>query len=240
MAKFYNNRVKTGRLAGSVFAVRFGETIERAYQPVVANPRTEAQVGCRARMKLMSQLSAVMAPVIAFRRAGAVSPRNLFTKKNYELTSFSDNTASVDLDRIKLTNSVVGLGILNASRGEGSVVDVSVSDAGIDRAVFAAFVKQPDNTLRLSETLVVSQGSGGVFQGTMSLAVTREYVIYAYGVRDNTGAAKAVFGNMETVTAERIAKLITSRTLLESDVTLTETKAITLSVPTTNNSNKKS
>lgn len=57
MAKYYNNKIKTGRLAGSVFAVRNGEVIERAYNPIVANPRTDAQLLQRAKMNLAGQIS---------------------------------------------------------------------------------------------------------------------------------------------------------------------------------------
>ena len=57
MAKYYNNKIKTGRVAGSVFAVRNGEVIERAYNPIVANPRTDAQLMQRAKMNLAGQIS---------------------------------------------------------------------------------------------------------------------------------------------------------------------------------------
>lgn len=57
MAKYYNSKIKTGRVAGSVFAVRNGEVIERAYNPVVANPRTDAQLVQRAKMNLAGQIS---------------------------------------------------------------------------------------------------------------------------------------------------------------------------------------
>lgn len=240
MAKIYGLQgVLTGKLGNSVMAVRNGEQIVRQYQPIVANPSTQAQISARARLKLMSQMSAVMAPVIAIRRSGIVSSRNLFVKKNYKASTYSNDTASIDLNAVQLTDSVLGLGDFSATRGEGTAVAVSVSSVGINRAVFAAFVKQPDSTLRLSETIVVSEVTGGNFQGSLALARTREYVVYAYGVRDNTEAAKAIFGSMEAVSAEQIAKLVTSRTLLESDVTLTETKAITLPIPQTNNSRSK-
>lgn len=57
MAKYYNNKIKTGRVAGSIFAVRNGEVIERAYNPIVANPRTDAQLIQRAKMNLAGQIS---------------------------------------------------------------------------------------------------------------------------------------------------------------------------------------
>ena len=78
MAKYINNKIKSGRVAGSVFAVRYGEVIERAYNPYVSNPKSEAQVEARAKLKLLSQLAAVVAPVLAMPREGAKTSRNKF------------------------------------------------------------------------------------------------------------------------------------------------------------------
>ena len=73
----------TGKLGSSVFAVSGGEQIVRQYNPNVSNPNTDAQVAQRAKFKLMSQLAAVLAPGLAFKKDSLVSPRNKFIKKRY-------------------------------------------------------------------------------------------------------------------------------------------------------------
>lgn len=235
MAKFYGSAVKTGKLGGSVFAVRNGETIERQYQPIVTNPNTPAQIASRARLKLLSQLSAVMAPVIAMRRQGAISPRNLFVKENYAVSMYSDNQADITLTNVKLTRSVVALPDINVtSRSEGEITVAlgRTPSLDIDRLVVAAFVKQSDGTLRYVTSSVVSDpGTLNDYETTIDVGGTFEVVVYAYGVRDNTEAAKVAFGNMQAVTAETVAKLVTTRTLTESDITLTETQAVVSPVP---------
>ena len=55
----------SGKLGNIVCSTVAGETIARDYNPEVSNPNTETQVAQRAKFKLMSQLSSVMAPVIA-------------------------------------------------------------------------------------------------------------------------------------------------------------------------------
>ena len=50
-----------GKLGNIVCSTVAGETIARDYNPEVANPNTEGQVDQRARFKLMSQLSSIMA-----------------------------------------------------------------------------------------------------------------------------------------------------------------------------------
>lgn len=225
MAKFYNSRVKTGRLAGSVFAIRNGETIERAYQPVVYNPNTAAQVEARAKLKLLSQVSAVFSPYIAIPRLGVVSARNRFLRENYGNATYSDSTASFNLLGIKLTKSVVALSDIYVTRTEGNAgVYLVEGEQTLSRVVYILAERLPDSTMRVADSAVVSTpGVNNKFEHSFEISSGRDYFIVAYGVRDNTDAARARFGNI-AVTAERVAQLIVSRTLLETDVTLTETK----------------
>lgn len=228
MAKFYGSAVKTGKLGGSVFAIRYGETIERQYQPIVANPSTPNQVAARAKLKMLSQLAAVIAPTIAMPRVGAVSSRNLFTKVNYPLASFGDNAANIDMTGVQLTHSAVSLANLRAERTNEGISVSLVSSTGLSRVVYVAVVKGGDQKLRLFESTVVSvPGANGSFPTTLTPSGSQVFIL-AYGVRDNTDSARAVFGDLVSPDAETIAKIVTSRTLLDSDITLTETRGISV------------
>lgn len=228
MAKYYNNKIKTGRVAGSVFAVRFGEVIERAYNPIVNNPKSEGQVESRAKLKLLSQLSAVMAPYIAMKREGAVSSRNVFTRVNYGAATYENNAADITLGDVKLTSSVVSLPGLSVTRDEDAMsVALSGGAVGLSRVVYVGFVRENDGTLRVLSSVVVSvPGVGNTFPGTLfnSPLPARGVYVYAYGVRDNTETARVKFGDMTILSAEAVAQLIVNTTLTEKDITLTETK----------------
>lgn len=219
----------TGKLADTVMSVRNGEQLARKYQPVVFNPSTPAQVASRAKLKLLSQLSAVMAPVIAMRRLGSMSARNRFTKVNYPATSFANDEADITLADIKLTQSVVSMADITATRGEGNVVvQLSSSSVDLSRVVYAFFIKQADNTLRYVGSEVVTEpGETYIWPATKRIT-NAPHVVYGYGVRDNTEAARTRFGDMEAPTAETVAKLIVSSVLTESDVTLTETRFVAI------------
>lgn len=232
MAKIYGiNGVITGKLGAAVYAVRNGEQISRQYQPVVANPRTQGQIAARAKLKLMSQLSAVLAPVIAIPKRGPVSTRNLFVKKNYGTASYATDTASVDLNNVKLTDSVVGLPAVSATRGEENIevqLASSLEPLGLSRVVYVMLQKQSDNELRLYGTKVVTEaGPNNRYPATFRRTLD-EVVVYAYGVRDNTNAASAKFGEIHALTGEQVASLVVSKTLTEADITLTETRAVTV------------
>lgn len=233
MAKIYGLfGAMTGKLADTVMSVRNGEQIARKYQPVVYNPSTPAQVAQRAKLKLLSQLSAVCAPVIAIPRQGAVSSRNLFTKKNYPLVSYNTDTASIDLNEVQLTSSVVALPPVLVSRG-GDNIDIFLASSAaaaldVDRVVYCIFEKQADEHLRLyASAVVTTPGANNQFPTSIANSAS-SLVVLAYGVRDNTEAARAAFGNLEAPSATQVADLIVTRSMVESDITLTETRGATL------------
>lgn len=227
MAKYFNNIVKTGKVAGSVFSVRNGVTIERAYQPVVYNPKTQLQVEARAKMKLMSQLSAVLGPYIAFRRDGIVSARNNFTKENYKVITFSDGAAQVDMLSLKLTKSVVALPTLITTRSQyTATVSLNSNDADINRVVYVAVLRQTDETARVITSQVVEKSDSNLtFSAELTLGVLASVVVYAYGIRDNSEDARVAFSDM-TVSASYVASVVSTRFTTDKDVTLTETVAV--------------
>lgn len=224
-----------GKVADVVMAVRNGEQIVRKYQPIVSNPSTPGQVASRAKLKLMSQLSAVMASVIAIRRDGAVSSRNMFVKENYPLVTYNNDTASANLLGIQLTKSVVSMPAIVASRGAQGItaaIDQPVEGGSLDvnRVVYALFEKESNNKLRfVASRVVTAAGTPTTWKvDDLPLIPNNECIVYAYGVRDNTNAARAIFGNMQAATGVDVANLIVSRTLKENDITITETRAVSI------------
>lgn len=236
MAKFYGSNVKTGRLGGSVFRIRAGETIEAQYQPVVFNPSTEGQIEARAKLKMMSQLASVMAPVIAMPKRGLVSARNLFVKTNYPLTGFSDSKATITLNSVQLTASAIAFPAIGAQRTANSmsafIADAeSIPAVNVDRVVYAVFDKQTDGHLRfLGSKVATSAGVDGGWTVSDLPLSNDEVVVLAYGIRDNTENATAIFGNLQAISAETVAQLVVTSRLTERDVTLTETRGYTLPV----------
>lgn len=221
-----------GKVADVVMAVRNGEQIVRKYQPIVSDPKSAAQVASRAKLKLLSQLSAVMAPVIAIPRQGTVSSRNLFTKTNYPLATYADNNADIAIAGVQLTKSVVGLPAISATR-EGSDIQVELfrSDTDISRMVYTVFVKDNDNRLRLiNSTIINAAGATNTYPATIGVQTSLPVIVLAYGVRDNTDAARDYFSDL-TVTAENVARVVTTRQLTETDVTLTETRGLMVAAP---------
>lgn len=222
----------TGKVGNFVFVVRKGVQIVREYNDKVENPKSAAQVDQRSKFKLMSQLAAVFAPVIAMPKVALQSSRNRFVKENIGSVTVSAGVADIPLVDVKLTKSVVSLPGLVASNTAGSVsVALESGATGLSRVVYVFMKKTSDDELRYESSLVVSTpGVDEKFSGSVTLG-TAQFVVYAYGVRDNTENARIAFGNLEAPSAEDVAKLIVTRSLLESDVTVTETRAALVASP---------
>ena len=138
MAKIYGiNGVITGKLGAAVYAVRNGEQISRQYQPIVADPKTQGQIAARAKLKLLSQLSAAYAPIIAIKRKGSVTARNMFLKRNYEFANYAGQQADITLADVQLTNSSVSLAGFSVDRSGANMALELNNDMGnsIDRVV---------------------------------------------------------------------------------------------------------
>lgn len=221
----------SGKLGANVWAVRNGVQVVREYTDKVLNPKSSAQTKQRAKFKLMSQLAAVMRPFIAIPREGLVSPANRFTALNIKRATYNQGVASIEFDAVVLTDSVIGLPSVVISGRQGTTLPVAlntVTPTGMDRVVYVMMAIQADLTLRVIESVVVDEpGENYAFPHTFALPSASTHVaIYAYGVRDLDEKARVAFGEMEGITADDVARLVTERILTVNDVQLSETRAV--------------
>lgn len=229
MAKIYGiNGVITGKLGAAVYAVRNGEQISRQYQPIVADPKTQGQIAARAKLKLLSQLSAAYAPIIAIKRKGSVTARNMFLKRNYEFANYAGQQADITLADVQLTNSSVSLAGFSVDRSGANMALELNNDMGnsIDRVVYVVVKKTSGQELLIAGSKVVDFAEdGGTFATTMP-KITGEIVVMAYGIRLNTEAARVAFGNLTAPTAQEVARLLVTMTNADTALTLTETRGL--------------
>lgn len=223
----------SGKIGALVYATQNGENIVREKAATVFNPNTALQVESRAKLKLMSQLTAVVAPVIAIKKEGNKNGRNLFISLNYAKCGYSDDAATVNLNQIQLTKGVASIAEFTANRASGTKIAVSLNEdmsERLDKVIYVCVEKQADGTLNIRDSKVISTaGQNGDFAAELTYS-DKAVVIYAYGMKENTDKAKASFGSMNAPTAEQVAKLLASRIISTSDVTLTSTKGLTMLV----------
>lgn len=235
----------TGKIGSIVFSTSGGETIAREYNPHVANPNTQAQVDQRARMKLMSQLSSALAPVIAMTKEGLVSKRNKFVKKNFESSYVLNGVAQISYENVQLTEGSVGLPQIYVGWDDtGGIVHpviglASAPAQNISRVVYCIFEKTQEAKLSLvSSNIISTAGAGRNFyfepEGlSFSTAgdnpsITKEYVIYAYAMADTSESATARYGNLNVQSASDLATLVANRSISYEDYQFTQTRGTTI------------
>lgn len=229
MAKVYGLQgVLTGKVGNTVFAVRNGKQIARQFQPVVLNPKSTAQQGVRAKLKLISQLSAMVGDYIAIPKEGDVTSRNMFTKVNYPLATYANNEAGIVLENVQLTKSLVSISGLTATRASGGFAVQINANASLDRVVYVCLVKKGGNLL-FGGAITKSADSTHEFRVTVpSTDVTQENVILAYGVRLASENARSIYSNIEAVAGETTGKVVVSAMLRSADVIPTMTIGTTV------------
>lgn len=217
-----------GKIGGVVFSTSGGIQISREYNPNVANPNTQAQVNQRARMKLMSQLSAVMAPVITMQKMGLVSARNQFTKRNFGYSYVSEGNAQVSYENIQLTqgNAALPRIVANVEDGRYTIQLEQAADASVSRVVYIIYRKTAEGKLQLVQSHIVQDGGvNGTFPWTVPVEVTVDnYVFYAYGMKDMNAKATAQYGDLNVTTANDLATLVANRTISMTDYQFTQTR----------------
>lgn len=222
----------SGKLGSQVYAACAGEQVVRNYQPKVSNPNTEKQVNQRARMKLMSQLSAAFAPVIVIPKNGMKSSRNLFTKKNFCESTALAGQALAWLEKIQLTAGTASIPRLSMIRQEGKLGLFLDGDATgqVDRVIYNVFARSEEGELMLVLSGVSTDPDGdGSFYAEFD-DYDGELFGYAYGMKDLNSRAKAKYGNYTVETGEDIAKLLMTRTISTSDYLFTETQGNSLTI----------
>lgn len=244
----------TGKLGAVVFSTSGGQTISREYNPHVSNPNTDAQINQRARMKLMSQLSACLAPVIAMQKDGLVSVRNKFVKRNFESCYSVNGQAQISYENVQLTQGNAGLPVINyIVSAYAPLIGLYVffkeaPNIQIARIVWCLFKKTDEGKLSFIESKIVTERqtpAEQTFFGTVFNSVLRDsetgalqadYVIYAYGMIDASERATAQYGNLNVNTASDIADLVTNRQISFMDYQFTQTRGTSANRGTTQSS----
>lgn len=221
----------TGKIGGVVYSTNAGAIIAREYNPNVANPNTAKQVDQRAKMKLMSQIAAALAPVIVIPKEGLKSSRNLFIKKNFDQASAHEGVAQITYENVQLTNGNAGIPAIYATRFPESGVQIQLAercDASISRVVYIMYKKTSEATLQYVQSVIAeAPGEAGTFPATM-LYVEGDLVLFCYGMKDLNTKATAKYSNYGVHNAEDIAQLAMTRTINYADYQFTQTRGTTL------------
>lgn len=221
----------TGKKGSDVYAISGGVQIVRPYNPNVSNPNTDGQVSQRARFKLISQLSAALAPSIVIPKKGLVSARNQFVKKNMDYVYGNAGGATASYENLQLTDGNRGLPGVHVEPSGKDSIQISLIDdvqASVTRVVYNIYEKTTEDQLRLVTSKVMTVTESNPNAAVTIIRPAGDIVIYAYGMTDRNSGASAKYGNYKVQSGQDIAALVASRQLRTSDYTFTQTRGVTL------------
>lgn len=223
----------TGKVGGSVFQINSGVQIWKEKPTKVTNPNTDAQVAQRAKMKLMSQLAAALAPALAFKKDGLVSARNQFVSKNIGLVSYSEgNGAEVQLDALKLTQGTEVLALrANMFSAEGLQGNLAVPVANISNFSHIVIVSiAPQNRvanspISITDIAVAEVPTTGTTANFGFDLVEGRNIVYVYGIKATSSNSSVAYDDYFWKTASNDAKLTALSSLRSSGATYSDTFA---------------
>lgn len=185
----------SGKLGSSVFAISGGEQIVRQYNPNVSNPSTDAQEEQRAKLKLMSQLAAAFASVIAIPKKGLVSARNQFISKNIGLATFANEQASFPMVGLQLTLGSIVIPDISTERGNNNTLNVRLQEnygGFADKVVYVFAEWAEGDKIRVRSTVIAEAGASGNFEAILPASDNSGFV-YAYAVKFASTSEKGKF-----------------------------------------------
>lgn len=211
----------TGKFAGAAFqqSPGNGTILREVVKPV--NPSTEAQVEQRAKFKLMSQVASAFKSVIAMKREGNITPRNMFVKLNSHLLTFdrSQKQAEIDLSQLQLTKSAEIVGL---QKGENNEFTLSADLPILYGAVFVyAFTGDDKIIIKAIETKELAEPAQSV-SATIEGAA-KPGVVYAYGIKQKTDGLKIKYSDYWP---EGYTGYLTALSSLAESSALTKTAAV--------------
>ena len=203
----------SGKLGASVFAISGGEQIVRQYNPQVSNPNTDAQVAQRAKLKLMSQLAAALAPGLGFKKLGLVSARNQFVSKNIGICTFTNGEAAIPLTDIQLTAGSLAAPLLEVERITGTA-NISVDmdnegNANFSHIVLVSAERDENKALRLIEVKVVEKPDSSGYTNVTITGTDKACLVYGYGVLTGSAKIRSTYGDAIVGTGAQDAILTT-------------------------------
>lgn len=226
MAKMYGFSGRlTGKMGNAVFRVRKGEQVVSQYNPVVSNPKTEAQTEQRSKFKLMAQLGAVVGNNLGIRAEGNKTARNIFTNLNIDKVDYDEGIAKIELAGLQLTKSSIAFGSVSAARTD-EYISVSISSpsaASFDGVRYVVLAQDAKDEFAVVDSTTVLKSVGGESFQYDFADIQGAVTVLAYAFTYTSERAKDKFENIYAPQVNNYAMINATRELLPSDIQFTKT-----------------
>lgn len=232
--------IKTGKKAGVITYKVGDDYLVREYNPQPANPRTEKQVQQRAKIKLLSQITALFRFIIAIFPSSGKSSRAIFARLNYPKITVPSTTAIIDYPSVSLTDSTrpitqVTKDVVFLTTGVRKLIGLPDEPTEDIKRVFYYLFSKTDNgklcfvDYYLSEIRWSSRNplffcwANASFEIDEQGKATKDYVVYALGMGDYTEEATTYWENLDVPNLELLGQIIAEGLIKDTDYYFTET-----------------
>lgn len=234
------NDIKLGK-KGGIITYKVGDMIlAREYTPKVHNPRTEKQVQQRAKIKLLSQLAAVFRDIIAIFKNASGSTRTIFARLNYPQITALGTIAEIDYTSVCLSDSTrpitqVAKDVAFLPSGTRKLIGLPEEPTqDIKRVFYYLFTKQDNGKFVFVDYYMSERRFNPVnplffcwanptFEIDEQGKATRDYVVYAVGMGDNSQQATDYWNSLQVDNLEMLGQIIAEGLITDTDFYFTET-----------------
>lgn len=221
----------TGKLGASVWAIRKGVQIVREYTDKVTNPNTPAQVGQRAKFKLLTQLGAVVAGNGMFFRNlnPGENMRNAFMRANMGAVTLSPtgDVALLNVSEVALTDGHTTAPSATFNRTTGIMsVDLSASAMSDIMGIGYAVITLPDvgRVIGYSTRAEKAEGETAIMVTIVApSALMNKTNVLVWGYRFADAAARAKYEAIAASETADVVSLEFERMLREGLIEPTQT-----------------
>lgn len=218
----------TGKKGDAVFVVREGCQIVRQYTALVKDAKSAKQTAVRAKTKLITQLSSVYAPILAFPKVKLTSKAMQFVKHNYGRCQFDGTTASVDFPALQITNGFRFMPNFTVDRTSKQSIECSLYEDAhsfLTGVMYVVISVDSEGSIRVeSSQLQTVAGADGLFTAQLPY-VDSAVCVYAYGLYNSDITADHVqYANIKGRAAEYVAELTALRSTLMRNTYFSFTK----------------
>ena len=232
MARIISQLGKVAGAVSSVIAASYGgAVIIRSRNPKKRQINSIGQVESRAKLKLIGQIAAELAPVIVIPPTGTTSSRNLFIKKNYNDIYCNENIAQISYENIQITGGMAGLPPIFVQREPSKGVQVRLAEdmqSGIDRVVYIMYAKTIAERLVYVDSVIAHAAGDDKLYPAVLPYTEGDIILLAYGMKDVTANGAVKYGETRISTAMDVAQLYLRHIKGKKDTIFTMTRGTTL------------
>lgn len=220
----------TGKLGASVWTVRKGVQVVREYTNKVSNPNTPAQMGQRAKFKLLTQLGAVVAGDGMFFRNinSGESMRNAFMRANMPAVTLSPtgDVALLNVGAVVLTDGHTTAPSATFNRTTGTLsVDLSAAAMSDIMGIGYAVITLPEvgRVIGYSARAEKAEGETAITATIVAGSLMNKTSVLIWGYRFADAAARAKYEAIAATETADVVSLEFERMLREGLIEPTQT-----------------